>query len=91
LRIQKELRLKQYAEAAERRIKVEKAQAQDGNASAQYMLGRRYLYGDGVAKDEAAALRLLEQSASQGNADAKALLRSVESLKQTFDTTKNQP
>ena len=49
-------------------------EAEKGLASAQYMLGRRYLYGDGIAKDEEQARRWLEKAAAQGDLDAQATL-----------------
>ena len=38
------------------------------------MLGRRYLYGDGIAEDEEQARHWLEKAAAQGDLDAKATL-----------------
>src|SRR5262249_46783862 len=61
-------------EANERRIRLEMQEAEKGRASAQYMLGRRYLYGDGIAEDEEQARRWLEKAAVQGNLDAQATL-----------------
>ena len=49
-------------------------EAEKGRASAQYMLGRRYLYGDGIAEDEEQARHWLEKAAAQGDLDAKATL-----------------
>ncbi|HYV31972.1 MAG TPA: hypothetical protein VEO53_12825, partial [Candidatus Binatia bacterium] len=56
------------------RFRIEMQEAEKGLASAQYMLGRRYLYGDGVAVDEDEALHWLEKAAVQGNPDAQATL-----------------
>jgi hypothetical protein len=45
-------------------------QAEAGDAAAQFQLGRLYFRGEGVAKDEKAALAWIEKSAAQGNTDA---------------------
>ena len=66
--------LQQRREANERRIRLEMQEAEKGRASAQYMLGRRYLYGDGIAEDEEQARHWLEKAAAQGDLDAKATL-----------------
>ncbi len=81
LKIQKDYILQQYKEANERRVQIELQEAEKGSASAQYMLGRRYLYGDGIPKDEQLARRWLEASAAQGNSDAQAKLQSLASQK----------
>jgi TPR repeat protein len=44
--------------------------AQQGEAAAQYNLGVMYERGEGVAKDEAEAVRWYTQAAAQGHADA---------------------
>jgi TPR repeat protein len=45
-------------------------QAEAGDAAAQFQLGRLYFRGEGVAKNEKAALAWIEKSAAQGNTDA---------------------
>jgi hypothetical protein len=74
LKLEKEFRLQQYSRANERRFRFEMQEAEQGSASAQYMLGRRYLYGDGIAEDEEQARRWLERAAAQGELDAQATL-----------------
>ncbi len=44
--------------------------AEKGDASAQFELGRRYANGDGVAEDKAEAMKWYRMAAEQGNADA---------------------
>ena len=44
--------------------------AEQGNANAQYNLGRRYFSGDGVVKDEAEAVKWCIKAAKQGNSEA---------------------
>jgi TPR repeat protein len=44
--------------------------AEMGNSAAKDLLGTMYLYGEGVAKDEAEAVRLYRQAADLGNAHA---------------------
>lgn len=44
--------------------------ARDGNAEAQYLLGRMYEQGDGVAKDLDEARKLYERAAQQGHDNA---------------------
>ena len=73
-KFQKEFLLQQYSQANERRFRIEMQEAEQGSASAQFMLGRRYLYGDGVAEDEEQARRWLEKAAAQGELDAQATL-----------------
>ena len=60
-------------------IEFQKKRAAQGSPSAQYELGLRYLTGDGVEKDEAAGLKLLEESAKQDYTLAK---RKLEALKE---------
>jgi len=74
LKKQKAFVLEQRREAKERRIRLEMQDAEKGRASAQFMLGRRYLYGDGIAEDEDLARHWLESAAAQGNPDAQATL-----------------
>jgi hypothetical protein len=51
--------------------------ARRGSASSQFILGRRYLDGEGVAKNENEGRRWLEKSAAQGNQDAQAALQRI--------------
>ncbi len=51
--------------------------AQQNNLYAQYLLGYQYLYGLGVAKDQAKGLQWLEKSAAQANINAQELLANV--------------
>ncbi len=51
-----------------------KALAEQGDASAQYNLGRMYYSGTGVARDYTKAREWYEKSAAQGNANAQAML-----------------
>jgi TPR repeat protein len=44
--------------------------AEQGNADAQFLLGKMYWMGQGVLKDDAQAMKWLKASATQGNADA---------------------
>ena len=79
LKLQKDFIRDQYSQANQRRVKFEMQEAEKGNPSAQYMLGRRYLYGDGVTKDEKEGRRWLQASAVQGNPDAQTKLQSLAS------------
>ena len=54
-----------------RRVKVE---AELGGAMAQFIFGKCYLDGDGLAKDPVEAVKWLRKSAEQGFVDAQALL-----------------
>src|ERR1041384_2355133 len=50
--------------------------AGQGNADAQFFLGKMYFAGQGVLKDVDRALKWLTASATQGNADAQLFLGS---------------
>jgi TPR repeat protein len=54
--------------------------AEQGNADAQFNLGRCYAEGQGVAKDLAAAATLYQKAAEQGNATAQLTLASCYDL-----------
>lgn len=54
--------------------------AEQGDAEAQFLLGRMYLKGEGVLKDTNRALKLFTASATQGNADAQFFLGSYSVL-----------
>jgi len=56
--------------------------AKHGNAGAQLLLGRMYLMGQGVIKDNDQASKWFEMSATQGNADAQFMLGSMYLLPQ---------
>src|SRR5215468_7342272 len=56
--------------------------AKQGNAGAQLLLGRMYLMGQGVIKDNDQASKWFEISAAQGNADAQFMLGSMYLLPQ---------
>ena len=48
--------------------------AEEGNADAQFLLGKAYYDGNGVAQDYAQALELWHKAAAQGNAAAQRAL-----------------
>jgi len=77
LKVQRDFLLQQYSEANDRWIKEEMGSAEQGNPSAQYTLGRRYLEGDGVPKDEQKARYWLQKSAAQGNRDSQETLKAI--------------
>jgi TPR repeat protein len=56
--------------------------AEQGNADAQLLVGRMYLMGQGVTKDNDRAGKWFEASAAQGNADAQFMLGSMYLLPQ---------
>ena len=66
-------------ETLRKTIEFQKKRAAEGSPSAQYELGLRYLNGDGLEKDEAAGMKLLEESAKQDYTLAK---RRLEELKE---------
>lgn len=49
-------------------------QAERGEANAQYVLGRRYYYGDGVIQDRTKAVAWQTRAANQGHATAQYVL-----------------
>lgn len=51
--------------------------AEQGNADAQFILGKMYFMGRGVLKDPDQAMKWLEASGTQGNADAQFFLGSI--------------
>ena len=63
-------------------LKESKPLAEQGNAEAQLLLGRMYLMGQGVSKDNDQASKWFEVSAAQGNADAQFMLGSMYLLPQ---------
>ncbi len=58
------------ADAQEPSLTALTAQADSGNANAQFTLGGRYLRGEGVEQDNFAALRWFTLAAESGNANA---------------------
>ena len=58
------------SEVARKTLEFQIQRSRQGSAYAQYDLGLRYLSGDGVTMDRVEALRLLGDSAKQGNAQA---------------------
>ena len=59
-------------------LKLQRQQAINGMASAQCALGKRYLAGDGVPKDEPLARFWLGKAAGKGDADARTTLKKLE-------------
>ena len=55
--------------------------AEAGNQYAQYMLGKLYLTGQGVAQDQAQAMAWFSRSAAQGNQYAQFFLEHQDSLR----------
>ena len=55
-------------------VRFDFQQAAAGSPAAQYLLGCRYLTGEGVPHDEAQARVWLAKSAAQGNVDAVAVI-----------------
>jgi TPR repeat protein len=51
--------------------------AEQGNAEAQFFLGKMYLLGQGVPKDSDLAIKWFKASAARGNADAQFFLGSI--------------
>jgi len=75
LQAQRSFILQQHGEVNRRRTLLDAVAATNGSASAQYLLGRRYLQGEGVRLDEQSARRWFEKSAAQGNRDASDALK----------------
>jgi len=69
---------KDYATA----LKESATLAEQGNADAQLLLGRMYLMGEGITKDNDQAVKWFEASAAQGNADSQFMLGSMYLLPQ---------
>jgi len=63
-------------------LKESGALAEQGNGDAQLLLGRMYLMGQGVTKDNDQARKWFEAPATQGNADAQFMLGSMYLLPQ---------
>lgn len=75
--------------AAKRAFDADKKKAEAGSATAQYNLAFRYLNGDGVKADRAAAKKWLQTSAKQGNKLAAKTLQQV--VAQEADEATNAP
>lgn len=54
-----------------------KTRAANGDAAAQYNLGNRYYFGEGVTKDYAEAIRWYRKAAEQGQDKAKRRLNEM--------------
>jgi TPR repeat protein len=65
------------AEKDKKTVEFLQKRAEQGSPSAQYDLGVRYLYGDGVDQDYAQGKKLLEDSAKNGNKQAVAKLQEL--------------
>ena len=68
-------------ETLKKTIEFERNNAEKGSAWAQYSLGSRYLTGDGVEKDEAAARKWLEAAAKNDDSRAKKKLEALNEKK----------
>lgn len=55
-------------------FKILRQRAEEGDAEAQYMLGDRYLNGEGVTQDASEAVKWLRKAAEQGNDEAQFAL-----------------
>jgi TPR repeat protein len=66
------------AELDRRVVTFQQQRAREGSVSAQYELGRRYLKGDGVAQDRAAARKWLTEAANGGSTEARKQLRELD-------------
>src|SRR6266446_3364491 len=60
----------QQTKADQRPLKEVQAKAQAGNADSEAELGLRYYNGEGVAKDQAEAVKWYRKAAEQNDADA---------------------
>ena len=58
----------------EEEVEAERLAADQGNAGAQYALGRKYANGQGVPKDDAEAVKWYRKAADQGNSWAQYAL-----------------
>lgn len=67
------------AELDARVLAFQQEQARQGSPSAQLALGRRYLAGDGLERNEAVGRVWLEAAARQGSAEAQDALRQLAS------------
>ncbi len=61
-----------------------------GNADAQFCLGYMYLFGKGVAANEAKAFELFQKSAAQGNADSQCNLGLIYYLGKSVPQSKSR-
>ena len=68
-------------EVLKKTIEFQKKRAAEGSPSAQYELGLRYLYGDGLEKNDAEGRKWIEQSAKNDYTPAKKKLEELEGKK----------
>ncbi len=59
-------------------LRLQRQRAINGELAAQCALGKRYLAGDGLGKDEQMARFWLEKAASKGNAEAREALKKLD-------------
>lgn len=71
------LTIEEQAAQGERILKYQFAEAEKGLPSFQYIVGRRYLNGDGVTQSVAQAKIWFNKAAEQGNTDARAALEKL--------------
>jgi hypothetical protein len=74
--------------ALKRVVEFQKKRAEAGSATAQYDLAMRYLKGDGVEKDLAAAKKWLEAAAKNGHTLAPKKLEELKQQEQPKPATK---
>ncbi len=55
-------------------LEIFKPLAEQGDAAAQFNLGNKYLYGEGVLQDYAEAAKWYRKAAEQGDAEAQTML-----------------
>lgn len=75
-------------ETVRKTIDFQHKRALGGSPSAQYDLGLRYLTGDGVEKNEKTALKWINASATNGNAQA---IKKMEELEKAKKPAKEEP
>ena len=64
-----------------RTVEFQKKRAEDGQPSAQYDLGMRYIKGDGIEKDGELGLKWLQTAAKNGSIQATKKLKEFDDLK----------
>jgi uncharacterized protein len=64
----------QQDEAKQKQFLEDKANAEKGDAAAQYFLGLDYYFGKGVEKDQVEGVKWFRKAAEQGHADAQSNL-----------------
>ena len=60
-------------------VRRSRNEAEQGDAEAQYFIGRCYEYGDGVAKDKAEAVKWYRKAVEQGHLEAQKSLKAISS------------